>query len=90
MSHGIGMHTRRQCLAHIGRADNHDIFVFHKQSIALQKKTNTTIVIVSQLAVSFSVPYLQCLPVEADVQVMLQVCQQGLTNDDVIWAGVVV
>ena len=34
--------------------------------------------------------YLQGLPVEADVQVVLQVRQQGVTNDDVIRAGVVV
>ena len=34
--------------------------------------------------------YLQCLPVEADVQVMFQVCQQRFADDDVIRAGVVV
>ena len=34
--------------------------------------------------------YLQRFPVVADVQVMLQVSYQGLADDNIIWAGVVV
>lgn len=34
--------------------------------------------------------YLECLPIAADIQVLLQVGQQGLTDDDIIGAGVVV
>ena len=34
--------------------------------------------------------YLQSLPVLADVQIVLYICNEGLADDDVIRAGVVV